>query len=359
MCFTRRLKKLRDDIQLRGIDAILISDKANRRYFSGFTGSAGYLLVTPATAILATDSRYTEQAQDEALGWNILKLSASQEWLTNTLSDFKAKNLAIEADNITVSNMKKICKTFESSTLPLEVIPTTNIGINHRAIKDEEDLHSLIRAIQISDEAFNEVADEIEPGQTEVEIAWRFKQAVHDRGAEDTSFDTIVAAGANASRPHHRAGNKRVEKGETIVFDCGARFQGYCSDLTRTLILGEAGEKEKTIHRIVQDAQQAAIDGIKAGMTGCEADSIARSVITEAGYGENFGHSLGHGIGLEVHEAPAISFNNNDKLQDKMVFTLEPGIYIPGWGGVRIEDVVILEGEHCKVISKASRRMLQ
>ena len=190
---------------------------------------------------------------------------------------------------------------------------------------------------------------------TEEEVAWRIEQAVRRRGAEAISFDTIVGNGPNAARPHHRAGKDVLQEGQTIVIDMGARYQGYCSDLTRTVVLGKPDAQAKKVYDIVFAAQLAAIEMVHAGMTGAECDGIARKVIQEAGYGDAFGHSLGHGVGLEVHESPGVGPNSQGKLENGMVFTIEPGIYITGWGGVRIEDVVTLEGGRARVISKVPK----
>ena len=213
----------------------------------------------------------------------------------------------------------------------------------------------LQKAIDIGDQAFEETAAQLKSGITEREAAWMFEQAIRRRGAESVSFDTIVAAGPNAARPHHATGDTKLMEGQPIGFDCGARYQGYCSDLTRTLVLGEPDEVLKRVYDIVLVAQLAAIDMVKPGMTGQECDAIARKIISEAGHENNFGHSLGHGLGLEVHENPGVGPNATARLENGMPFTIEPGIYVPGWGGVRIEDVVVLEEGSARVMSHAAK----
>jgi Xaa-Pro aminopeptidase len=190
---------------------------------------------------------------------------------------------------------------------------------------------------------------------TEAEVAWRIEMAVRSRGAESISFDTIVGSGPNAALPHHRAGDRVLQQREPVVIDMGARYMGYCSDLTRTVVLGQPDETFKKVYDTVLGAQLTAIETVQAGMTGAEADRLARTVIEEAGYGEMFGHSLGHGVGLEVHENPGVGATSSGRLEDGMVFTIEPGIYLSGWGGVRIEDVVVLENGRARVLSRARK----
>ena len=204
-------------------------------------------------------------------------------------------------------------------------------------------------------QALDSVAATIEPGMTEEAIAWELEKAMRERGAEMISFDTIVGAGPNGALPHHRADETVIRDGDAVVIDMGAKYQGYCSDLTRTVIVGRADDKFKEVYDIVLRAQLAAEEQLEAGMTGQQVDSIARDIISEAGYGENFGHSLGHGVGLAVHEYPRVGPRADDVLEDGMVFTIEPGIYLSGWGGVRIEDIVVLENGRARVISKANK----
>jgi Xaa-Pro aminopeptidase len=224
-----------------------------------------------------------------------------------------------------------------------------------RALKEPAEVEALQRAVEIADAAFESVSGTIEPGDTEAEVAWRIELAVREQGAESLSFDTIVGSGPNAALPHHRAAARAIQEGEPIVIDMGARFDGYCSDLTRTVVVGRSDGQFQKVYDTVLGAQLTAIESVTSGMTGREADRLARAVIEEAGFGELFGHSLGHGVGLEVHEAPSVAATSEGKLEDGMVFTIEPGVYIPGWGGVRIEDVVILENGRARVLSKAPK----
>ena len=351
----QRLDNLRAAIDDNGLDGLLISDADNRRYMSAFVGSAGYLFVTRDGAVLATDSRYTEQAAEQAPDFRVDRISARLDWLPGLCAEFGVKKLGFEADDITVSQFERIKQAFSEKGAETTLESTTGLTLDLRAIKDQSELDLLARAIEIGDEAFDEVSEEISPGMTEAEVAERVEQAVKSRGAESISFETIVAAGPNAARPHHRAGDTVIREGQTVVIDMGARYQGYCSDLTRTIVLGDADDKTKRVYDIVLSAQLTAIEMVEAGMTGSETDMLARKVIQETGHGDYFGHSLGHGVGLQVHENPGVGPTSKGELKDGMVFTVEPGIYLPGWGGVRIEDIVVLEQGKARVMSKARK----
>ncbi len=352
----RRLERLRAKLQDKRLDAILVSNSENRRYLSGFIGTAGYLFITDYEATLATDFRYTEQAEQQAPGFQVERITGNPNWIPALCDKSGAKSLGFEADDITVAQFERFKKAFDENNAGTRLEPTEGLTRDLRAIKDEGEMELLSRAIQIGDEAFDEVADSVETGMTEAEVAAQIERAVRARGAESISFDTIVAAGPNAARPHHRAGDTPIREGEPVVIDMGARYKGYCSDLTRTIVLGKADDKTKRVYDIVLSAQLAAIEMVEAGMTGGDADNLARKVIEEAGHRDDFGHSLGHGVGLEVHENPGLAPNGKGELQDGMVFTIEPGIYLKGWGGVRIEDVVALENGKARVLSKARKR---
>lgn len=353
-----RIDNLRSRFEDLKIDAFLVTDDENRRYLSGFIGTAGYLFITQKSAVLATDSRYTEQAGDQAPDYRVDRITGRLEWLPALAAEFGVKRLGFEADNVTVhllDRFKAAISESENGAQHLELVPTTGIPLGLRAFKDADELALLQRSIDIADNAFSTVAETIRVGDTEEEIAWRIEVAVREQGAESLSFPTIVGSGPNAALPHHRAGEREVRGGESIVIDMGARYGGYCSDLTRTVVIGEPDEQFKRVYDTVLAAQLTAIESVEAGMTGAEADNLARAVIVEAGYGDQFGHSLGHGVGLEVHEAPWVASRVEDKLRDGMTFTIEPGIYISGWGGVRIEDVVVLENGRARVLSHAPK----
>lgn len=354
--YPARVKALRALIQELELDGILISDVHNRRYFSGFIGSAGYLFVTADDTVLATDFRYTEQAKDQARGFEISQIQGKlSEWFPKIIGDLGIDTLGFEADSLTVSALKMFEDAISETTTELKLEPTTGDAAKLRAVKDSEEINLLQKAIDIGDAAFEETAAKLKPGMTEKEAAWEFEKSIRERGAECLSFDTIVAAGPNAARPHHQTGETKLKEGETIVFDCGATYQGYCSDLTRTVVLGEADDEIKRVYNVVLEAQETAIEQVQAGITGGDADGIARKIIDDAGYEGKFGHSLGHGLGLEVHEEPNVGPRGKSALENGMPFTIEPGIYIPDWGGVRIEDVVVLENDRARVLSHAAK----
>ena len=353
--FPARVQKLRERLAKDDLEAIFITNGENRRYASGFVSTAGYLMVTADEAVICTDFRYIELAAQQAPGWRIDRIGGKPDWLAKLVNEFEIKTLGFEADDMTVSTLERFKKALKENDADPEWKSTSGIGVDLRAYKDAGELELLQRAIDIGDQAFEETAAQLEVGMTEKEAAWIFEKAVRERGAESISFETIVAIGPNAARPHHATSDSKLVEGQTIVFDCGSRYQGYCSDLTRTVVLGDADDEIKRVYDIVLTAQLAAIDMVNPGMTGEECDAIARKIITEAGHENDFGHSLGHGLGLEVHENPGVGPNAKGKLENGMPFTIEPGIYIPGWGGVRIEDVVVLENDKARVMSHAAK----
>ena len=353
-----RIARLRDALQDEGLDAILVSSRENRHYLSGFTGSAGYLLVSHEQAVLATDFRYVEQARGQAVDFRVLKDSGKGHWLKKTLEQTAVNRVGFEAQDLTVSAHSALTKALghPETQNGIELVETQDLLDKIRVTKSSEELGHMARAIEITDLAFEEVSHSIRPGITEKNVAWQLEKAMRERGAEAPAFDTIVASGPNGAMPHHAPCDKVLEHGEPVVVDMGARYEGYCADLSRTVVVGGSGdEKFWRIYETVLRAQLNAEDEIKSGMTGAEIDAISRNVIALAGYKENFGHSLGHGVGLAVHELPHVSPNAKDVIEDGMVFTIEPGIYLSGWGGVRIEDIVVLENGRAKVMSKAPK----
>ncbi len=353
-----KLQKLRQRIEEEELDAILISSPENRRYMSGFTGSAGWLLVSRDEATLATDFRYIEQAGKQAPDFRIQRIQRGLGWFPEWTAECGVKRVGFESADMTVSVHEAFLKAAEEeeTTNHPELLPTKGIVEELRVYKDAEELALLTKAIEIADAAIDEVAPQIEPGVTEEAVAWELEKAMRERGAEMISFDTIVGAGPNGALPHHRADDSVIKQGDAIVIDMGAKYEGYCSDLTRTVFVGEPDDKFRKIYDIVLQAQLAAEEQVTAGMSGKDADAIARDIIADAGHGDDFGHSLGHGVGLAVHEFPHLGPTaEEDTLEDGMVFTIEPGIYLPGWGGVRIEDIVALENGRARVISKAKK----
>lgn len=352
-----RLQKARPRLQELGLDALLISSPENRRYLSGFTGSAGYLLVTEKEAVLATDFRYVEQGGRQAPNFRVHRIGSGAQWFPHLLAELGTKRIGFEGEYLTVGTFNTFKDALREASLngAIELVPTSNLVDVLRAGKDQEELALITRAVELGDAAFDEVVDTIKVGDTEREIAWRLERVMREAGAESVSFDIIVASGPNAALPHHRPSDRRIQAGEPLVIDMGARYQGYCSDMTRTLCLGPADETFRRVYDTVLGAQLTAMNTIQAGMRCGEADALARDIIEKAGHGEHFGHSLGHGIGLAVHEYPRVGPRVEVVLEDGMVFTVEPGIYVTGWGGVRIEDTVVLENGRVRSLSKAHK----
>lgn len=339
------------------LDGVLISAPENRRYLSGFSGSAGYLFITKANAILVTDSRYTEQATNESPDFEVRQVRGGWDWLVEELKASGVKKVGFESQDMTVSSYNSLIDAIkgDSSLSEVSFVPAPGLAENQRIIKDQEELSMLQLAIHAADQAMDQVCPAITPGMTEREVAWKMESAMRDAGADTISFDTIVAAGPNGAMAHHQPTDYVIKPGEPIVIDMGAKVGGYCSDLSRSIVVGEPDETFKKIYDIVLGAQLTAINTVKVGMTGEETDSLSRNVIAEAGYGDNFGHSLGHGVGLVIHENPRVGPRSSDILELNTVFTVEPGIYLTGWGGIRIEDIVILREDGAATLSKAAK----
>ena len=352
-----RLSKLREKMVELDVDGFLVSSAANRRYLSGFTGSAGYLAIAANEAVLATDFRYVEQGQAESRGFEIRRMVGGDGWLPEVAADLGIRRIGFEADDLSVAKFAQLRLTLEESDIGVDVEFKETSGLvgRIRAVKDRDELDRLTRAVQIADEALAAVGAEIRSGITERDIAWSLHTQMRELGAEGPAFDTIVAAGPNAALPHHRADETVVQPGDMVVIDMGADYLGYRSDLTRTFVAGRRSDTFEDIYDIVLRAQQSAIDEAKPGMTGAEVDSIAREVIAEAGFGDEFGHGLGHGVGLAVHELPMVVPKSEDVIENGMVFTIEPGIYISGWGGVRIEDIVVMEGGRARPLTRSPK----
>lgn len=354
-----RLQELRKLLASEELDALLVSTPENRRYLSGFTGSAGHLLITPHEAVLATDFRYVEQASRQAPSWQVKQVSSDQSWFTQLVSEFNLERIGFESDFVTVASYQRLVQTLTETTpeTKASLIATDGLVDRLRTTKDADEIALMQRAAEIADKALAEVAPTIQPGQTEKAVAWELEKRMREAGAEAVSFEVIVAAGPNGAMPHHRPSERPIESGEPIVIDMGAKYKGYCSDLTRTVFAGEPGPLFKKVYDIVLGAQLTAMSLIRPGMTGEEADSFARGLIKEAGYGDAFGHSLGHGVGLAVHETPRLGPGSTQVLEEGMVFSVEPGIYLPDKGGVRIEDMVVLEKDGVRSLSHAPKAL--
>jgi len=347
-----RLNNLRKALVQNSVDAMLVSQSENRRYLSGFDGSAGYLLITEKKAILATDFRYTEQADSQAPDFEVARIKGKlSEWFPELIAGASVKKLGFEADDVSYSAYTQ----FSDALAEVELVPVKEVVERLRVVKESEEIEYIEKAVGIADTAYNKVSNEIKAGMTEKQVAWEMEKSLRENGSEAVPFEIIVASGPNAALPHAKPTDRVINPGEPVVIDMGAKYRGYASDLTRTMCPGEPDETYLKIYRTVLDAQEAAEAIIKGGMTGQEADGIAREIIKKAGYGEPFGHSLGHGVGLAEHELPHLSPNADGTLEDGMVYTVEPGIYLSGWGGVRIEDTAVMNNGKTRVITKARK----
>ncbi|CQR46799.1 putative peptidase [Paraliobacillus sp. PM-2] len=349
-----KIEKLRAVLNENKLDALLITNPFNRRYMSGFTGSAGVLLITEEKERLITDFRYTQQASDQAPSFEIIehKQPIIKE-VASQLRTLGIKRIGFEKSNVTYAMYEQYEKEAE-----VEWIPTEGMVETIRLIKTEDEISVLKEAARIADAAFEHILTVIKPGVTEIEISNELEFYMRKQGATSSSFDIIVASGYRSALPHGVASNKKIENGELVTMDFGALYGGYCSDITRTVAVGEISDQLKEIYDTVLQAQLKGVNGIKAGMTGKEADALTRDYITEKGYGEYFGHSTGHGLGLEVHEQPALSFKSNQFLEEGMIVTVEPGIYVPNIGGCRIEDDIIVKKDGNERLNHSPKELI-
>jgi Xaa-Pro aminopeptidase len=364
-----RIDRIRAALDEERLDALWISGPVddvygrhsqNRYYASGFTGSAGVAIITRDRAFIAVDSRYTEQAARECPGFEVFAANGGvEEWAPRLVRDagLAGARIGVSAADLTVAAFERLRRALEELPWGLRpaIGPASPIIEKLRAKKDSGELAALQRAIDIGDAAFEQVEARLTPGVTESAVAREIEAAIRSLGGEGLSFDTIVAGGAWAAQPHASPRDEPIRDGEPIVIDMGALAGGYCSDLTRTTRLGFLSPEMRAIYEIVFESQQAAIEGVETGMSGKDAHELAAAVIRRAGHGDHFGHGLGHGVGLEVHERPYLGRTSDDTLEEGMVFTIEPGIYVPGLGGVRIEDVVVLEEGKARVLSHAHK----
>lgn len=343
-----RLTQLRNILLERELDAILVSQPENRRYLSGFTGSAGGLIISADRAVLATDFRYYEQMAQEAPDFELAKVEGKYaDLLPGLLAEVDVRRLGFESQHVTVDQLYDWSRATEG----VEWVPLKDTVEKLRAVKDANEIETLRRSTALTDAAFAHLLKVLRPGMTEREAAWEIEAYMRTHGANKVSFDLIVASGPKGALPHARPGDQIIEPGEPIVIDIGCVLDGYCSDMTRTICLGQPSSKYLEVWEIVRGAQEVAEAGIRAGMSGVEADALARNPIAEAGYGKQFGHGLGHGVGLAVHESPRASRLSEDTLEVGMTLTVEPGIYLPGEFGVRIEDLVIVGEDGTEILT--------
>lgn len=350
-----RFRRWLEGLEAHRLDGFLVTHPPNLRYLFNFTGSAGLACCLAAESHLIVDSRYIEQAASQTRNCQTVLAEKSLE---DTLKAFLSTSarfqghtprIGLEAQHISYDFVLRV----QSWQTNIEWVPTRNLIEEMRMIKDKGEIQLLERAFQIAQTAYQHFAERIRPGMTEAEVAGILEFELRKAGGQGLAFETIVASGPRTSLPHASSTDKRIESNEYVLIDFGLKYQGYCSDLTRIHLSPEA--KRPAIYQVVQEAQEKALALIKPGARSDQIDAAARSVISQHGFGENFGHSTGHGLGLEVHELPVISPRRPRELQEGMVFTVEPGIYLPGQYGVRIEDAVAVTHDGCKLLSDRSR----
>ena len=357
-CFASRRRRVIRQASAEGkIEAFLATNPADVSYLSGFTGDESYLLFSRNWAVLITDSRFTEQAQSECEDIEIHTRSGpmSKTFLP-LLRGRGVRRIGIQAEHVTLGMQKNFTQSLGSR----KIIPISGVTVKLRAVKDAEEIKIIRRAVRIAQDAFLELSRRGAAymiGRTEGQIAAKLDYLIRLRGAEGAAFPTIVAAGANGSRPHHMPGRTKIKPDQPVLFDWGAKVAGYCSDLTRVVFTGKIPPKIREIYEVVRQAQQASIRSIKAGVRSSTPDKVARKIITQAGFGEQFTHGLGHGFGRDIHEAPALSKRHKTPLRAGMVVTVEPGIYLPGLGGVRIEDDILVKASGQQKLSTLSRSL--
>ncbi len=348
-----RVSALRERMQAENLDGYIVLAPENRRYISGFTGTNALLLITRDQAFLYTDFRYIEQAAAQAKEFQIVK---SEREVFSALAE-AAGNLntvGFEGDFVSFENYLKL----KENLSPTNLVSKPNLIPALRSVKGQDEIALIRKAVNLSDKAFEEIINLPLVGKREDEISIELEVFMRRQGASGGSFDFIVASGWRSSLPHGVGSSKTIQKGELLTLDFGAIYEGYCSDITRTVCLGQPDPRQLEIYDIVLSAQQAALESVRPGLAGKEIDGVARKIIADAGYGEFFGHGLGHSVGLAIHEGPNLSPREERLLEPGMVITVEPGIYIPGWGGVRIEDMILVTENGCEILTQAPKQFI-
>ncbi|MBS2969601.1 aminopeptidase P family protein [Metabacillus sp. KIGAM252] len=349
------LEKLRNSFKSSEIDGMLITSEYNRRYMTGFTGSAGLAIISESKAVFITDFRYVEQAGKQAQGYEIIQHTGSIiEEAAEQAKKMGITKLGFEQDHITFAAYQQYQKAMNGITLA----PVSGAVEKLRLIKSPAEIKILKEAAEIADAAYSHILHFVRPGLKEIDVSNELEFFMRKNGAASSSFDIIVASGFRSALPHGTASEKEIETGDFVTLDFGAYYKGYCSDITRTFAVGEPSDKLKEIYSVVLEAQLRGMNGIKAGITGKEADALTRDYIAEKGYGEYFGHSTGHGLGMEVHEGPALSSRSETVLESGMVVTVEPGIYIAGLGGVRIEDDTVVTENGNEALTSSPKELI-
>lgn len=345
-----RISFLRKKMEEESLDAIMVNTFINWQYLTGFTGDSGSVLITGDDAIIFTDSRYTEQAEKESPGFTVIK-TGRDDVFKETLSRLGVKRLGFEKDRVTYSAWERMKDRFAD----VELTGYSGWVEEIRAVKTGEEIELISRAQEIADEAFELVTRLVRIGVSEIDLALELEFTMRKLGAESLSFPIIAVSGERSSLPHGSPTRKEIADGDFLTLDFGARYQGYCSDETRTFIVGNPSDKHLEVYKVVLEAQLNALDKVAPGIQAKEVDLAGRKVIEDAGYGEYFGHAIGHGVGLNVHERPGVGSRSENILEPGMVITVEPGIYIPGFGGVRIEDLVLVTESGKRILSSSPK----
>ena len=351
---SERIRKLRSILHTEDLDALLVSDPLHIRYLTGFSGDSGLALIGPEKTFLITDFRYEEQARIEAPNSDLfIAKNGFVEKMAELSPEATGHRIGFEASHLSYKAYKKL----ETHLSHAEWIARDGLVERLSIVKDALEIAHIREAVRIGDRVLDEIIPLLEPGITERDIAAEIDHAIRKHTAEGPSFEAIVASGPRASMPHATVSDRVFQSGDLVILDFGAVFRGYASDMTRTLAIGAPTVQQRTVYEIVLRAQEAAIAAAKAGLSCAELDRVARTIIEEACYGPQFGHSLGHGVGLGVHEQPRISSQSDQVLKPGMVITIEPGIYIPGWGGIRIEDLVVIQPDGCENLTTAPKQL--
>lgn len=349
-----RRAKLEQFFVKHGFDVLLVSNLPNIRYLCGFSGSEGVLLLTRESAWLLCDSRYTTQAAAETVDTEIRQFSEKHDAVSILLDELKLDRIGFESAHITVAAFMELSAKLKGR----QMVPVGADLDQIRAHKDQDEIVRLAAVARIASDALQAVVTMVRPGVSEADIARELEFEMRRRGADGRSFDFIVASGQRGAMPHGRASDKIVASGELVTIDYGAVMDGYCSDETVTVAAGQPDLRSREIYDIVLEAHDRAISLVRPGKSCRELDAVARDFIKEQGYGEYFGHGLGHGVGLEIHEKPVVSPRSETIIEEGMVFTIEPGIYIPGFGGVRIEDTVTVTSDGCQLLTQVPKTLM-
>lgn len=351
---TERIQKLRKALSGEGLDALLVSEPLHIRYLSGFSGDSGLALVGPQQTFLITDFRYEEQARIQAPGAQLLiAKDGFVEKMAELSPEVTGHRIGFEEAHLPYKTYKKLREHLSHA----EWIAQDGLVERLSIVKDAQEIAHIREAVRIADRVFEQIVPLLRPGIAEREIAAEMEYAIRKHTPEGPSFEAIVASGPRSSMPHASVTDRKIRSGDLVILDFGAISGGYASDVTRTLAIGTPTAEQRKIHEIVLHAQEAALAAAKADMSCSELDRVARTIVEHAGYGPQFGHSLGHGVGLNVHEQPRISSKSEHILKPGMVVTIEPGIYLPGWGGVRIENLVVIHQNGCENLTTAPKQL--